>query len=460
MEDQLAVQQRVLLEQLHAAPDRTLGPSKVKLDKDVQSHLGLDKARITEILGQLAQQGHLEEIRKGKSKAVTYRLTDAGTSHLQTLPPYRPPAPKRPDLTPEQFDAQALFLLGQLRFAPDRRISNTELKIDAATSKRLGLTKAKAAEMLEYLAHEGHVEKGGDKKNLAWTLTDAGAERHKALLGLAPHDNPQLLGYQRAYALLEVFRAGDEGLPASGFGKKLANAKVKSLDYKPRTLGWLEASMLVEGHVEKEGAGAKARYRLTPQGLSLLGSSPQYPKLKIDLTGQQFTDLMSAVRSAASGDGQAASAGAGVSETPVETPAPAETRAADDFAIAGQGLIAEDSVLIGGEEVSDEGGRAASEPTSLTDLSDVVLETFRDLLREKYSRTGMVPVHEIRQRIGVKYGEAAARHDVLDPQIKRLRLDERVRLVAIGDRSQATPEQLDASVPGVNETFFYMGEPL
>jgi hypothetical protein len=83
-----------------------------------------------------------------------------------------------------------------------------------------------------------------------------------------------------------------------------------------------------------------------------------------------------------------------------------------------------------------------------------VLELVEELRREKYARTGYVPVWELRRLVPASAGAEAARHDNLDPLLMRMRRDDRIRLVSIGDRSRATPEQLDESVPGDNETFF------
>jgi hypothetical protein len=80
-------------------------------------------------------------------------------------------------------------------------------------------------------------------------------------------------------------------------------------------------------------------------------------------------------------------------------------------------------------------------------------------LREKHWHTAMVPIHEIRQRIAARQGERAARHDVLDERVRQLRREDRLRLISLSDLSRATPEQLADSIPGDNETFFYVGEP-
>jgi hypothetical protein len=61
-----------------------------------------------------------------------------------------------------------------------------------------------------------------------------------------------------------------------------------------------------------------------------------------------------------------------------------------------------------------------------TRLAQAVLAEFQDLLRECHCRTGLVPIHEVRQRIAAQFGPSAARHDVLDEVILGQRLHEQV----------------------------------
>ena len=89
------------------------------------------------------------------------------------------------------------------------------------------------------------------------------------------------------------------------------------------------------------------------------------------------------------------------------------------------------------------------------DLAAAVLEVFEELRREKYGHTGMVPIHEIRRGIAGRLGPAAARHDVLDEAIKRLGR-ERLRMLPINDASHVSAEELNDSIRGLNETWFYL----
>jgi hypothetical protein len=93
-------------------------------------------------------------------------------------------------------------------------------------------------------------------------------------------------------------------------------------------------------------------------------------------------------------------------------------------------------------------------PPPLT--AETVLDAFEELRRERFARNGIVPVFELRRLLAARHGPEAGSHAVLDPILKQMRREKRLRLIAIGDLSEATIEQLDDSVPGENETFFYL----
>ena len=86
----------------------------------------------------------------------------------------------------------------------------------------------------------------------------------------------------------------------------------------------------------------------------------------------------------------------------------------------------------------------------------MVLGAFEELRRERFARNGIVPVYELRRLLAARHGPTAGSHAALDPLLKQMRRDKRLRMIAIGDLSEATTDQLDDSVPGENETFFYI----
>jgi hypothetical protein len=89
-------------------------------------------------------------------------------------------------------------------------------------------------------------------------------------------------------------------------------------------------------------------------------------------------------------------------------------------------------------------------------LEQTILASFEELLRERHAVTGMVPIHEVRAGVRRQLGETAARHDVFDPAVHALRQAGRLRLIPITDGTQASPEQAQASIPGIGETLFFL----
>jgi hypothetical protein len=90
------------------------------------------------------------------------------------------------------------------------------------------------------------------------------------------------------------------------------------------------------------------------------------------------------------------------------------------------------------------------------DLPEIIFREFQGLAREKYGHTGLVPIHEIRQRVAERLGPEFAHHDIFDEKVQQLRQQRRVRMIPISDLRQATPGQLNDSIPGVNETLYYL----
>src|SRR5207249_9714477 len=71
---------------------------------------------------------------------------------------------------------------------------------------------------------------------------------------------------------------------------------------------------------------------------------------------------------------------------------------------------------------------SAQAPPNPEELAEVVLAEFEDLRRERYGRSGLVPIHEVRRRIADRFGPATARHDVLDEVVLDLWRQQRIRL--------------------------------
>jgi hypothetical protein len=86
--------------------------------------------------------------------------------------------------------------------------------------------------------------------------------------------------------------------------------------------------------------------------------------------------------------------------------------------------------------------------------------TFQYLMREKYSRLKMVPIHEVRKVIRETYGDKAASHEVFDELLKEIRWkDKNIVITTIADTIMHTKEQLDDSIDSLSDTLFYIRNP-
>src|SRR5262249_21253577 len=107
-----------------------------------------------------------------------------------------------------------------------------------------------------------------------------------------------------------------------------------------------------------------------------------------------------------------------------------------DFTLKGKTLNA---LVAAARESSFERERPAGGPVAeqaaptQAELAQAVLDAFQELHRERHGRSGLVPIHEVRQEIVHRFGPAAGRHDVLDEVILGLWRQKRVGLEAISD---------------------------
>jgi DNA-binding MarR family transcriptional regulator len=308
---------------------------------------------------------------------------------------------------------QKAFLLDQLLQAvPNHRLSRAAAnkKLGATIRKHLGLDPATANRLRDQLVAQGYMRVTKQGRAVSLELTDEGREY---LQTLEPHPlpaprkgkpiNPNVLPYVKPYLLLRLLRA--EGhMQTKGEANKFDALGKRHLVLTATNVQPLRVEMAREGLVEILPQPRTERYRLTPAGVAFLASNEQYPAYKYSIKGDAFNALLRAAREIGTSRGQS---------TPKSAPRPA-------------------------------------------DLPEALLAELEELRREEYGHTGLVPIYRVRERITARYGPETARHDVLDEAILQLGSAGRVRLISLADLQDATPEQLNASVPGVNETLFYM----
>jgi DNA-binding PadR family transcriptional regulator len=310
------------------------------------------------------------------------------------------------------------FLLNQLLQAlPDHKMEKglANRKLGAPAKKHLGLTAEVANPLRDALAANHYLRILKKGQQVTFELTDEGREylqtleqypfpTRQAAGGIVPEN---LREYVKPYLLLRLLLAKETPLRL-GQANRFDTLGKTHLRLTPRAARPFWDEMAREGLVRAEPKERTVLYALTPAGRTYMASHDHYPHFDYKLRGTVLNELLHGLAAA---------------RTPETTPeAPPEPQFAPPPA----------------------------------DLSEAAFAEFEELRREEYGHTGLVPIYQVRERIAAKYGPETARHDTLDEAILQLWRQERVRMIALADLQKATPEQLNASIPGVNETLFYL----
>jgi predicted transcriptional regulator len=327
-----------------------------------------------------------------------------------------------PDV-PMTASQKAVLLYGLLD-APGQKLNQGEAnkKIPAGTRKALNLTPAVANRLREELAREGLLEITRQKRTVYYALTEKGREQAATLerpavqprQGRQPVDEStipeKLRGYQRSYLLLQLFKAEGRTLTQKEANGALTDPVQRSFGMTKALANQHRVALAEQGYLRITKVGRSEQYELTNDGEDLLVASEHNEEFEYRLTGAQLNALLRAAREPLA----------------VRSPAAAPSEP------------------------------VAAEPSS-AELAGAILSIFEELRRERHARSGLVPIHEVRQQIASRYGAHAARHGVLDERIRELWRERRLGLVAISDLQTATAQQLDDSIPGAgNETLFYL----
>ncbi len=330
------------------------------------------------------------------------------------------------EASPEAHQAVVLAIFSKLK---EGRISAGDLKKKLAARPKAGQAAGpddpEADRALAGLIEQGLLSVSGGGKdghhprpNASYRLTEKGRQH---LRPIQPDLEPKQLHAQESFILLQVFRAKERTLTRSGLNDKLKSLAAKrqlEFDVKaaPGTVDYHLAQLVEKGYLDEQRQGVSVRFTFNPEkGPKALASAKQHDNVTFTMTGEILNALLDAARQSMPGRSEAAVSH--VPELPIEAaPAPAS--------------------------------RALGEP-------DIV--KYIDHLRaDKYAGKGLIPIHEVRRLVAEHHGDEAASHPAFDPLIKRMRSEKQLELIAISDNRRATPEQLDASIPGVNETIFYI----
>ncbi len=329
------------------------------------------------------------------------------------------------EASPETHQAAVLAIFSKLK---EGRISAGDLKNKLAAKPKAGHATspddAEADRALAGLIEQGLLSVSGGGKdghhprpNASYRLTEKGRQH---LRPIQPDLEPKQLHAQESFILLQVFRAKERTLTRSGLNDKLkSRAAVGQLEFDvkeaPATVDYHLAELVEKGYLDEQRPAPSGRFTFNPEkGPKALASAKQHDNVTFTMTGEILNALLDAARQSTP-SGPEFDEGPADNE-PASVPAPAS--------------------------------RALGEP-------DIV--KYIDHLRaDKYAGKGLIPIHEVRRLVAEHHGDEAAGHPAFDPLIKRMRSEDKLELIAINDKRGATQEQLDASIPGMNETIFYI----
>ncbi|MBN9517564.1 hypothetical protein J0H58_03445 [bacterium] len=321
----------------------------------------------------------------------------------------------RPDLSgSDVLDLQRqAFLLHQLAAAPNgtRTRADADKRIPKPLQEELTLTPATADTWRGTLKDRGLVREVGGK-GVAHAITDAGREwlrEHDVFIPLAPArgkvgppPDAAVANARTVWVMLQLLDAPAEGASATTLNKRRAPAR---LGLNSATTRQVRGELVVRRLVAVSRTPRSERFTLTPAGVTHMAGLSFDGLGTLKITAPALTRLLQAARGTSA-------------PPPLAPPAPA--------------------------------------PVPPGQLEQVVMDTFHELLGQRYAALQMVPIHEIRAAVAARCGPDAASHSVLDGLLLDLRRARKVGLVSISDRSRVTPEQLQDSVSAVGETFFYV----
>ncbi len=299
-------------------------------------------------------------------------------------------------------------------------------KITKTAQRELGLTAKVANDLRVTLAERDYLAATKEGRTVRYNITEAGR------IYLASLERPVLSGRtkstaaldeaaisdeirnaQNAYLLLQLLDADGETMD-KGEANRLIRRKLQtSLSLKPATANLRRVKLAERGYVRIIPKGRSEEYKLTPDGLEYLAAGAQHlAHADFVVKGKTLNALVAAAR-----------------ELPFQ-----------------------------GSQHTARAAVVGEQPDKAT-LENGVLAEFEELRRERYGYSGLVPIHEVRQRVSQRFGSAAGQHEILDEIILGLWRQKRLGVEGISDLSLATPAQLNDAIPSVSGPLFYLEAP-
>jgi hypothetical protein len=328
-------------------------------------------------------------------------------------------------MTVEPIDADQLTLLKYFATKTGGRFKAGDLKqklgLGGKPGKKTDLDPAEAGRILAGLIELGMIDVvGGTKegehprKGATYKLSKRGEEH---LLPPRPDHSDELLETQGSFILLQIFRAKEGTMTRSELNGKLRSvAAIRQLEFDvkgvPETVDYHLANFVKREFLVERRKGVSVRYILNMEnGAKALASMKQHAAVSFSMTGETLNSLLAAAS-------RSKPSGARIEHSPIVEPQPAATVRA-----------------IGEAEITH----------------------YVDQLRaDKYSGKDLIPIHEVRRLVAQDHGQDVASHPAFDPVLRRMWSEGIFELIAISDGRDATQQQIDDSIPGLNETIFYI----
>ena len=318
-------------------------------------------------------------------------------------------------------------LLKHFAAARDHRLAATALRKKLADASPDAVDQALAA-----LIDSGKIAiTGGGKTGPhprpkgSYRLTGAGKDHVKPQ---KPDVSDELIGNQESYLLFQFLRIKDGGESMSRAdlnGKLKTRAAKEQFELDPAankpTIDYHLDQLIQNGSLDEKRQGVSLIYTLTAEGLKTLGAGKQYnhPSINFTLNGPALNRLLEAARYS-------------TGSPPTQHDHPAATLATPP------------------EPVHHPASHAA-------EVSPAQIHAFiAQLKADKYAGRDLIPIHEVRTLVAQNHGTHAASHPVFDRLLKTMRSEEELELEAIADKRDTPQQHLDDSIPGLNETLFFI----
>jgi predicted transcriptional regulator len=317
---------------------------------------------------------------------------------------------------------QQAFLLGQVADAGEdgKPLGELNKGIRAEAKRQLRIDATSANKVRAELVARGYLAIRKKGRQVRYVLTEAGREYLVGLDKPLLNEEPRLPSVneanitdevreaQRAYLLLQLLDAEGRSLP-KGEANKIPEALRTGLGLTPAAANYRRARLAEQGYLQIRKVNRSEEYELTTHGLDFLATCDSHlAHATFPIRGATLNTLLSAARDSSFGRDRRA--------------------------------LPPDKLAV----------------PQVQELADAVLAQFQELRREQHGRDGLVPIHEVRQKIAQRFGEGAARHDVLDEIILDLWRQGKLRLTAISDLREANEQELNDSIPGEGQTYFYL----